>query len=69
MKKDVVRSVRLPDDLYEQVAAIAKRDDRKISDMIIHLVRLGYERYEKRMQIAIEHERAEERGDLEKKSG
>lgn len=51
MSKDEKRiSLRLPNDIHERVAALAKRDERSLNRELIHLLRVAVEAEERRQR-------------------
>jgi hypothetical protein len=43
--KHVTRSIRFPEDLFEEIEVVAEREDRTVNSLVVHLVRRGIERY------------------------
>jgi len=39
--KHVTRSIRFPEDLFEQLEQVAEREDRTVNSLVVHLVRRG----------------------------
>ena len=39
-------NLRIPDDLYEKLKEIAKREDRSINSQMLHIIRKYIEEYE-----------------------